>query len=86
METRFIDQAADSITDAAADGKLNWLDLPKIFPVVSKASPALKNVKQVWPELKDLDEAEAAKLTARFSVTVTKWAAAIAALGELEDS
>lgn len=80
----FVDAAADAILKAAGDGKLNWLDLPKILPVVSKASPALKDIKQVWPELKDLDSTEAEALMGRFSITVTKWAAAIAALGELE--
>ena len=31
----FVDETADAITSAASDGKLNWLDLPKILPVVS---------------------------------------------------
>ena len=81
----FMDETADQIQAAASDGKLNWQDLPKLLKVVKKINPALKNIKQVWPEMKDLDDAEISIMMARLTTTVTKWATAIATLAELQD-
>lgn len=65
-----IDAISEGIKDyssAMADGKLDWADLGYIMPVIAKLGPAVRDISDVIPELKDLDSAEAAALIARIA-------------------
>lgn len=41
------------------DGRVTFTDLPAWFPVSTKVSAAVENFQAIWPEIKDLDAAEA---------------------------
>jgi hypothetical protein len=50
---------------AASDGKLDWSDFGYLMPVFAKLGPAVDDINQVLPELKDLDAAEGQALIAK---------------------
>jgi dihydroorotate dehydrogenase len=52
---------------ASSDGKLDWTDFGYLMPVMAKLGPAVEDIKEVIPELKDLDSAEGAALIAKLA-------------------
>jgi len=54
-----LDALAHAIKLAKADGKVNWLDIPKFARVLPSARTALQNSELIIPELVDLNEDEA---------------------------
>lgn len=50
---------------AAADGKLDFLDVGHLVPVLMAVGPAAQDIGDVIPELKDLDAAEGQALIAK---------------------
>lgn len=47
-----------------AGGKFHPEELDELFPILQAAGPAFEDIAEVVPEVKDLDEAEAAELIA----------------------
>ena len=54
--------AYQAIADANSDGKINWLDLPKLMPVFVKAGAAIDGIKNIPKQLLDLDDQEQQRL------------------------
>lgn len=73
-----LDALAKAVLDAKADGKVNYLDAPKLGPVVSAALKAVDGSELVVPELKELDEKEIATIVVRANAAIK---ALVVALG-----
>lgn len=53
-----------AIADAKADGKVNWLDMPKAIPVIGKAAKAINGTVDAVKDYKNLLPAQQAELFA----------------------
>lgn len=60
-------QAYDLADD---DGKVDFGDLPLLFPVVSKIKPAVDNIDQVPNELLDLSDEEFDRLESKYGTAI----------------
>lgn len=68
-----VEVGVDKITEAAVDGKINWLDSVKIIPVVVSLKTAIEGSTLIPAELADLDSNEIKQLTDKLSTIVTKF-------------
>lgn len=78
------DLAFDSLTAAAADGKLNVLDLPKALPVVRSAVTAAQGKEKIPGELQPMTPEKAALIAARVFQLVQKGQNAVEAVAKLK--
>ena len=53
-----------AFSKANEDGKVNWMDLALLVPMISKASAGINGIKKIKDELLDLDDAEQAEIVA----------------------
>lgn len=52
----------DAIEKSAADGKVDWIDIPNFIPVAQSSVGAFAGIQKVGAELLDLDSQEQAQL------------------------
>jgi hypothetical protein len=63
----FVAKLSSSIGHAMEDGKLSFLDMAKMVPLLMKAGDALDGIEQIPAELLDLDAAERQELLDAFN-------------------
>ena len=51
-----------AFTKALSDGKVDIRDMPVLLALIGPLNKAIQGVQEVWPELKDLDDAERAQV------------------------
>ncbi len=63
----FMAKLASGLGAAAADGKLDFLDVAKLAPVLMRAGDAMSGMEMIPAELADLDAEEREELIAMFA-------------------
>lgn len=50
------------VVSSLSDGKIDFKDAGELLKLIPVAGPAIKDVKEIWPELIDLDKEEGAQI------------------------
>jgi len=77
------DAAADAVVSAAADGRLNLMDVPKLLKPMRAVKEALDGKDKIVGELKGADEADVARIVTRCLQLSEKMVLAFEAISKL---